>query len=1374
MNMIRLRLSHSLFLVVLLLFRPGFEPTLDASETDHIAMGCLPPSSWAELNINNVRARVNVGADLWWDLQGQSHYEIPKGSGKGSLFAGALWIGGVDQNGQLRLAAQRYRQVGIDFWPGPLTVDGTASIDAVTCAEWDRNWVITRAEVEEFLQHIDPETGTFMPTDDYPEPPDVIRNWPWQGDVSKGQSPYMAPFFDRNNNGIYEWEKGDYPYYDLHRPYSLCRSSLPTKETEMGINHGGRLADQVLKGDQTIWWVFNDKGNIHTETGGTPIGLEIRAQAYAFATNDEINNMTFYSYEIINRSTTALRETWFGLFIDPDVGYAWDDFVGCDVSRGLGYAYNGRDIDGTGQSWAYGEYPPAVGVSFYGGPYLDPDGTDNPGYHHVYTTDPVTGDTIDVSFELICGVNISGSNFGDGIVDNERYGMTRFLSGMIVGAGGSWSLVPNHAQGYYRLMRGIWNDGTTIQYGGNGHLIAGAYGPDAKFMFPGDSDPCNWGTNRLQPNGPVYWSEETAGNQPHDRRFLMSAGPFTLESGGVNYVTYGVPWARASSGGAKASVELLRMVDDKAQRLFANCFAIIEGPDAPDLIIKELDKELILLLVNRKGNSNYNEDYAVWDPTIIFHDSLASHQRGDSLYRFEGYQIFQVRDATVTAADIEAGDADKVRLVAQCDIKNDISRIINFEYDELLGRDIPREKVNGANQGLFHSVRITEDRFAEGDRRLVNNKTYYFIALAYAHNQFAEYFIDPSRPEGLRGQKSPYLASRKTQGGGSIVPIPAIPHISAPLDGGTQLNARYGDGPQITRVEGQGNGGLVLELTQETIDEIMSGPPHKSLNPTYQHGRGPINVKVIDPLNVKPGNFTLRFDPSLPLDETRWMLYYEHNGVFDTIHSDRTIAVANEQLLLEYGIAITVGQSHFPGDVDNARNNGLLTSSISFADSSKRWLTGVPNIDQPGPFNWIRSGTLHNNRTFPCPEHEDDDYFITGGCSRTFMDPDEHYERVVGGTWAPYRLASRYANGPQWNDVATNVFNRLENLYSVDIVFTADKSKWTRCPVIETGDNPQLSEGNATKMSLRRAPSLDKYGNAGTAEATRNGTQPTGMSYFPGYAINVETGERLNIAFGEDSWLVGDNGRDMLFNPTNQFTSNLGSTIGNVLFGGKHFLYIFGHNATLPNRLAAYDEGVTLYEALASGNQANFRRVYRDAMWVSIPMLTPDYDFNHPRDIPTDATVRIRVMRPYQQYYAAETGAASPVNDDYPMYTFSTDDLATGKGIREVAKSALDLIRAVPNPYYAHSAYETNQLDNRIKITNLPERCTVSIYTVNGTLVRRLEKDDSNTFLEWDLKNYAGIPIAGGVYLIHIDAPGVGQKVIKWFGTLRRVDMHGF
>ena len=98
----------------------------------------------------------------------------------------------------------------------------------------------------------------------------------------------------------------------------------------------------------------------------------------------------------------------------------------------------------------------------------------------------------------------------------------------------------------------------------------------------------------------------------------------------------------------------------------------------------------------------------------------------------------------------------------------------------------------------------------------------------------------------------------------------------------------------------------------------------------------------------------------------------------------------------------------------------------------------------------------------------------------------------------------------------------------------------------------------------------------------------------------------------------------------------------------------------------------------------------------------------------------------------------------------------------------------VPNPYYAFSAYETGRLDNRVKFTNLPQECTISIYNVSGTLVRQYRKDNDLTFLDWDLKNQNNVPIAGGMYIVHIDSPGVCERVIKWFGALRPVDLQNF
>ncbi|NBC24517.1 MAG: hypothetical protein GVX78_02760, partial [Bacteroidetes bacterium] len=109
-----------------------------------------------------------------------------------------------------------------------------------------------------------------------------------------------------------------------------------------------------------------------------------------------------------------------------------------------------------------------------------------------------------------------------------------------------------------------------------------------------------------------------------------------------------------------------------------------------------------------------------------------------------------------------------------------------------------------------------------------------------------------------------------------------------------------------------------------------------------------------------------------------------------------------------------------------------------------------------------------------------------------------------------------------------------------------------------------------------------------------------------------------------------------------------------------------------------------------------------------------------------------------------------------------------------VAKDALDRIDIVPNPYYAFSSYEQSRVDNRVKFVNLPPEAKIQIFTMNGTLVRILEKDNPNTFLEWNLQNEFFIPIAGGMYLIHIQSPGLGERVLKFFAATRPADLRNF
>ena len=205
--------------------------------------------------------------------------------------------------------------------------------------------------------------------------------------------------------------------------------------------------------------------------------------------------------------------------------------------------------------------------------------------------------------------------------------------------------------------------------------------------------------------------------------------------------------------------------------------------------------------------------------------------------------------------------------------------------------------------------------------------------------------------------------------------------------------------------------------------------------------------------------------------------------------------------------------------------------------------------------------------------------------------------------------------------------------------------------------------------------------------------------------------------------------------------------------------------------MPAYDEGAYAYKNLSgAANFLTIRNVFQSCMWLGWPKLNPGEQL-----LSTEARVKLRVSKPYEKYNTEiSSDTLNGGNEGDPIYLFSTDDFATQKNVLDTAVSALDQITAVPNPYLAYNAYETDRLDNRMKITNLPERCTISIYTVNGTLIKQIKKDDVLTSVDWNLKNQNNIPIAGGIYIIHVDAPGIGEKVIKWLGVLRPPDLENF
>jgi hypothetical protein len=1338
---------------------------------------CANSESSIDQDINNVRARLLGGGDCWWDFN-DGRYIVPKvdpTTGQrevSSIFAASVWLGGVDAAGNLKLACQDYRPSGRnDFWPGPLDpVTGTTTEDI--CKSWDRHFRVTGDEIRQHLNNL--LVGLVDPA----LIPRGVKGWPAKGnpyfvEINNFSLPNtqqgLAGFFDADFDGQYDPLKGDYPSIEI------------------------RGCDDQRYPAEMIFWIYNDEGSnsTHARTGGDPIQMEVQVQAFGYQTSDELNDMTFQRYKLINRATELIDSTYFAMWVDADLGCYTDDYIGCDTLNDLMFTYNQDAVDGQpacncGQVPTYCNEVPIIGVDYFRGPRRPKT-----------ITDPVTGEPIDVL---------------------EEIGMSSFMYYNNPGVGGPPppTTDPSLPAEFYNYLTGTWRDGTPLTIGGDGYNIGST--AFTKYALPSN------------PQDPTGWSMCTADLDFGDRRTLQASGPFRLLPGAQNELIIGVPWV-PNIAYPCPDVELLLRADKLAQGLFDNCFERLEGPDAPTVDWIEMDRQLIAVLTNSGVSNNKEEAYIQADflaPNNISRDSAS--------YKFEGYKIYQVINPSVSVRDFN--DPDQARLVEVVDKKNNIRKIFNWvEAPDPTDPDnpikkvyYPEERVDAADSGIRHTFQITEDQFALGNaRQLINHKKYYYAVVAYAYNNYANF---EQNGQFLSGQQTPYLEGGRVEIK-TVIPRPVVDQV---------LNAAYGDGVEITRLEGQGVGSNFLDVSKEERESMLS---NNNGEITYLPGKGPLNIIIFNPFEVKEGEFEVQFKDSNNGDDildqdAKWELKRLDVTTDPVVVSTKGINEFNEQVFAKYGFTVTITQTadagnrtpsvQLAGVADPGPANGALGQEWEFADPNETWLFGI-NDQEAGLFNFVKTAKTEED-------------FV--------LDPEQGLSQMGNGVFVPYPLASAelpdgpiggggfprmltpswtgkvggsYYNATALGDLnpasSNNRFKRLNALPNVDIVFTSDKTKWSRCVVIETATeyytgvlpgvvkDPALTTESGPgrvrqSFDTRYALSVGKDDNNGDGLPDPDGAvepdslpDPTasnpnkkvlnpvrgepmrGMGWFPGYAVNVETGERLNIFFGENSAYSKTldaryTGRDMLFNPTSQFLreEDFAAEVFDFIAGGQHFVYVSN---------TKYDECNYIRARLnpdywTSPSLKNLRKTQavETLAWTGMLALTPTYELKSLKDglIPNDVTVKLRVENPY--------GIRKNTGNGHPRYRFKISG-RSATALNEVQiENALDSIKLVPNPYYGFSQYENGNLSNIVKITNLPAKCVVTIYSLEGRFIRQYKRDEVyapyrqiTPAIEWDLKNNKGIPVAAGVYLVHVAAEGMGERTVKWFGVPRQFDPTG-
>ena len=69
--------------------------------------------------------------------------------------------------------------------------------------------------------------------------------------------------------------------------------------------------------------------------------------------------------------------------------------------------------------------------------------------------------------------------------------------------------------------------------------------------------------------------------------------------------------------------------------------------------------------------------------------------------------------------------------------------------------------------------------------------------------------------------------------------------------------------------------------------------------------------------------------------------------------------------------------------------------------------------------------------------------------------------------------------------------------------------------------------------------------------------------------------------------------------------------------------------------------------------------------------------------------------------------------------------------------------------------------ERRLHFFNLPRECTIRIYNLRGHLIDTIEHRSTadNGMEPWDILSKDDNEIAYGIYIYHVEAPGVGEKI---------------
>jgi hypothetical protein len=266
------------------------------------------------------------------------------------------------QTASLNTTAYSYGSFSKDsLLPGPYTPSVYNNFQNID--KYNRGYYVDKELINNHLSQISTGNTSYVI-------PFGIREWPAHGNTILGQAENLAPFFDMNDNQIYEPELGEYP---------------------------------SIYGDKCILYIYH-----HPENFANSNSSEILQYNYVFDcdTSEAIKNTLFMTLKNINRSTINLSNYYIGTYIDYDLGLPFDDLIATNVELGMIYSFNGDNFDEEDAgTLGFNDTLVSSGMMILQGPKQNNDDSDN-------LVGPFANESV------------NGFGFDDGIIDNENLGLT--------------------------------------------------------------------------------------------------------------------------------------------------------------------------------------------------------------------------------------------------------------------------------------------------------------------------------------------------------------------------------------------------------------------------------------------------------------------------------------------------------------------------------------------------------------------------------------------------------------------------------------------------------------------------------------------------------------------------------------------------------------------------------------------------------------------------------------------------------------------------------------------------------------------------------------------------------------------------------------